>query len=1198
MHLKTLELYGYKSFASRCEFSFPKGITAIVGPNGSGKSNIADALRWVLGERSFSLLRAGSTDDMIFAGSHHRPRLGMAEVLITLDNEDGALPIEYSEVTIGRRAYRSSENEYLLNGSRVLYREVMDLLSEGGLARSTYTVMGQGMVDAALSLRPEARRDLFEEAANVTSRLRKRERALRRIEETEHNLERVTDILHELRPRVDILEERAERARERSLLQQDLRELQRIWYGYRWQQCRHDLVRAEERVTNLREQLHTRRARVRDLERERRQNEAQRVSQREAIEDGRRRASNLREQADTLRQELAVMEERKRLYERQREALIAEIDDMHSRCAVFKEEISRAEEELAEQKGIRDTGKIELARIREQLADVDSRRVELQEGIDLQQEKIGEVAASMADSRARLRQLDERQEEITSEIREMKRKLERVSKRLKKANALRARLEDREQTLREREDELRDERGDLESRITRLRTVLQEDEEEISRIKNRRDGLVGRQEVLRTLREDLSGYYPGVRSVLSSDAGLSGLLGTVANLIKVPQRLERAIESALGSRLQNVVAETWEDAEAAINYLKRRQSGWATFLPLDTVKPSSVLRAPQVEGVVGVACRLIGFAPHTRPVFELLLGRVLVVEDLEAARRLLSEDFGVSLFVTLDGETVRPDGSLSGGSRKGRDRLLAREREWRELPERISAVKDALAQASLEHGRQREQLQELQRRLVSCEEQIGQVRSGREAAHDSFVQHREDVREMEREREWLISRVEQLEEQRSRLLVQRGRIREDLGGAQAERDAIQEVLDSLQRKIVLVENEGLREKVARVETQTAVANRAVSSQQELLESHRKSLRQLEKQVEDKASQKEHLKRDLDDLVQEIESKTVKREEIQGKLADVQDRVEPARQKLEILARALEDIEERHTRAQEQIHEAETALNEALLERHRVEDRREALARDIETDLGNVVLPDETVHQLRLNLGGDVVEIPPVRDIPPRLEQEIQHLRSRLQRLRNVNPQAPQEYRELSERQAFLETQVSDLQETVDALCQVIEELDRTIERDFLDTVETVGEAFEEYFHALFGGGSAHLKLTVPDDVSETGIEIIACPPGKRTQDLSLLSGGERALTGVALLFALLQANPVPFCFLDEVDAALDEANVGRFRDLLEEQAKRTQFVLITHNRQTIEAASTIYGISMGESGASQALSLELGDERLEQLEIA
>ncbi len=1198
MRLKTLELYGYKSFASRCRFSFPDGITALVGPNGSGKSNIADALRWVLGERSFSLLRANSTDDMIFAGSRRRSRLGMAEVLVTLDNEDGALPVEYAEVTIGRRAYRSSENEYLLNGSRVLYREAMDLLSEAGLARSTYTVMGQGMVDAALSLRPEARRELFEEAAEVKPHLRKRERALRRIGETERNLERVTDILHELHPRADRLREQAERAEERALVQQDLRELQRIWYGYRWQQCRHDLVQAGERVAHLREQLHARRARVRDLERERRENEAQRATHREVIEDERRRASRLRDRSDTLRQELAVMEERKRLYERQREALAVEIGDIKSRCGVFEEEIARAEEELAEQKRIRDRGKAELTRLRDQLADVDGRRVELQKRLDMVQEELGKVAASIADYQARLRQLDERRDELLSEAQEIERKLERVSVRLKEFGALEARLGDRERNLREREEELREERGNLESQITHLRTRLQEDEEEISRIRNQRDELVGRREVLRTLREDLSGYYPGVRSVLSSDAELSGLLGTVANLVKVPQRLERAIESALGSRLQNVVTETWEDAEAAIEYLKRRQRGWATFLPLDTVKPSRVLKAPGIQGVVGVASALVDFAPRTRSAFELLLGRVLVVEDLRAARRLLNGNFNASLFVTLAGETVRPDGSLSGGSRKGRDRLLAREREWRDLPKRIETIEDALSRASQERERRAEELKSLQRRLVSCEEQIGQVRSGREAAHESLVQHREDVREMEREHEWLISRAERLEEQRSRLLVEREEIRGNLDGAQTERDAIQARVDTWRQQIASVEDEELRERVARLETRTAVAERAVSSQRELLGSHRKSLSQLAEQIEDKVSQKARLNRDLDDLVRDIEARASERGEIQGELADLQGRLEPARQRLASLARSLEELEDRRMGAQEQVHEAETALNEALLERDRIGDRQEALGQDIETNLGNVALPDETIHQLRLNLGEDVVELPPVSEIPPRLEREIQQLRSRLQRLSNVNPQAPQEYRELSERQAFLENQVSDLQETIDALYKVIEELDRTIERDFIDTVETVGGAFEDYFHVLFGGGNAHLELTDPGDVSNTGIEIVARPPGKRTQDLSLLSGGERALTGVALLFALLRANPVPFCFLDEVDAALDEANVGRFRELLEERAKRTQFVLITHNRQTIEAASTIYGITMGESGVSQALSLELGDERLEQLEIA
>ncbi|MEA3407212.1 MAG: chromosome segregation protein SMC [Chloroflexota bacterium] len=1198
MRLKSLELYGYKSFASRCTFSFHDGITAIVGPNGSGKSNIADALRWVLGERSFSLLRASSTDDMIFAGSRHRPRLGMAEVLLTLHNEDGALPIAYSEVTIGRRAYRSSENEYLLNGNRVLYREVMDLLSEGGLARSTYTVMGQGMVDAALSLRPEARRELFEEAAGVKPHLRKRESALRRIEETERNLERVTDILHELRPRAHRLQEQAERAEERLLLQQDLRELERIWYGYRWQQCCRDLIGAEEHVANLRMRLHARRARIRDLETKRRENEAHRVAQRDAIEAGRRQTARLRDQADALQQELAVLGERRRLYEQQREALTDEISDMALRCGVLEEEVAHARKGLEEQVRVHGTVRAELARLRDQLAAVDGRRDELLKGIDTYQKRLGEVAASIADGRARLRQLEERREELVAEAQEAGQQLDRVSARRKELDALEAELVEQEQTLQKRERELQGERERLEAQMGRLRTRLQEDEAEISQIRNRRDELVGRQEVLRTLRDDLSGYYPGVRSVLSADAGLSGLLGTVANLIKVPQRLERAVESALGSRLQNVVAETWEDAETAIAYLKHRQGGWATFLPLDTVNPPPTLRVPKGEGVVGVASALVGFAPRARPVFELLLGRVLVVEDLGVARRLLKERLNASLFVTLDGETVHPNGSLSGGSRKGRAQLLAREREWRDLPKHIDSMEGKLSEILQQHERRSEQLEEVNRRLVSCEEQIGRVRSDREAAHESLVRHRQDVRETEREREWLASRAEQLEERRRRLLVQREGTREQLHDAQQQHDVVDEQLGVLRQQMASVEGGGLREKVAKLETRAAVAERAIISQRELLESYRQSLAQLREQMENRVSQKARLEEALTDVVRETKAKASQQDEIRGKLADIEERMEPARQELESLAEALEDIEAQCVQAQDRVHEAETKLNEALLERGRIQDRRDALAGDIASTLGDIELPDETIHQLRLNLGEEVVELPFVSNVPPSLEQEIQHLRNRLRRLSDVNPHAPQEYRELAERQAFLEAQVSDLQEAIGALHKVIEELDRTIERDFVATVESVGQAFEEYFYTLFGGGRAHLELTDPDDVSGTGVEIVACPPGKRMQDLSLLSGGERALTGVALLFALLRANPVPFCFLDEVDAALDEANVGRFRELLEEEAERTQFVLITHNRQTIEAASTIYGISMGESGVSQVLSLELGDERLERMEIA
>jgi len=828
MRLKRLELYGYKSFATRSIFEFGEGITAIVGPNGSGKSNIADAIRWVTGEQSYRILRAKSTSDMIFAGTRRRSRLGMAEVLITLDNSAGWLPIDYSEVTIGRRAYRSGENEYLINDNRVRYRDIVDLLGVAGLARSTYAVINQGMVDATLSLRPEARRVLFEEAAGIAPQLRKRAEALRRIQETERNLERVSDILNELRPSARRLRHQAERAEEYLLLRQDVQELQRIWYGHQWQRHQQEFERAQDQLRERQEQVESQRTYTRSFQQKKERIDAQWAEQRQEIDDLENEERALQDTSAVARRERAVATERTRLYQEQQKLLSTELQTLASRQSILQQEIERTEKELAEHEHTYLTNQQQLEALRGELASADSSRQDAEQRIRSEQDALTQITSAVSESRARLDQLGERQAALASESRSAQMRLAQMTERLQSLEAQGKRLAHKEQALIDTHESLDQDRAKIEEELSALHREIAQAEEVAAKLRAEQNQLVARHELLTRLRQELTGYLPGVRQVLGARNRLPGILGTVASLMDVPKEIEQAVESALGSRLQNIVVKRWEDAEKAITHLKSTRKGWATFLPLDTIRPRSPISIPSGDDTLGVASKLVHFDDTLQPVFDLLLGRVLIVRDLPAARRLLSRT-GLSLIVTLEGETVHPSGALSGGSRQRRTNLLAQEREWRELPQAIAATGAKLEDALNDLAVQGNKAGDLQARLADNEQQLKLLGVERDAARQALGDHAQNVRDLEREQKWQETQIAKARKDLDDLKARKELQAAKLSAAEKERTTLIEHLRLLQQQLASVDDKAIRQRAAELETRTAVAQRTVHSQKKLLE---------------------------------------------------------------------------------------------------------------------------------------------------------------------------------------------------------------------------------------------------------------------------------------------------------------------------------------------------------------------------------
>jgi chromosome segregation protein len=1198
MRLKGLELAGYKTFAARSDFLFDAGITAIVGPNGSGKSNIADALRWVLGEQSFSLLRAKRSEDMIFAGSARRARVGMAEATLTLDNSDQWLPVDFSEVAITRRCYRSGENEYLLNGSQVRLRDITDLLAQSGLARRTYTVIGQGLVDAALSLRPQERRTLIEEAAGLTLYQSRRADALNKLDETTSNVLRVHDLTAEISPRLDRLKRQAERAQEHALIRQELDGALRVWYGYQWQRGQDELHRRRAIEEYQLGRLEAQRERLSDLSKQitllrRRQGDL-----RDQLSTWHRESSNLHTRSEALQRELAVLEERRRGLIGRRKEIFSEIAPLEANLEAQEQEVATTQADLAVL--LAELTQHEAA-VEQAQAALDAHREQLSRLLAAQttaREHLLSIRVHITDSKNRQAQMVETSRQVLGEIQDHQAACSSLQERL---DALRVDLKAVEEDQRALADEIAQaaaERTSYERQIGSAQERRQDLERQRSDLDGRAGRLQERYALLTRMRREGAGLYDGVRSVLrlareAEDGGrhLAGILGTVAELIQVPRELETAIEVALAGQLQSIVVESWQDAQAAIDHLKRTREGRATFLPLDTLRATRPIQLPNMAGVVGLASALVACEARTRSVVEHLLGTTIICQDLTTARRVLDAQSGTYQIVTPEGELARSSGAVTGGSiRQQRGGgILAREREWRELPAQLQALKKdrqllttSIQQEDAKAAALREQLDVLMERQERLESTHRQA-----LARQAQVQ--QEVAQVERELDWHRSLLSDAEQELSQTREREETLRQETQALGSQAEALETRLADLQAQIDDRDDEELDARLADCRATVALTRQRQAGKQVELQGYERSRHQIVQQLTYRRRQLDDLTDDLSATEAQIEEKRVSATGLSVEIQSYADRIRPTEQELAEQERQQAELEEQEGSIRTRLQALEAQYSRVRLQVARQEDRMDNLRQQIETDLGLVELDmgDDLSGQPLLPLGPLVSSLPRISQLPEGLETQINALKRRMHHLEPINPDAPAEYAELNRRHEFLSGQAQDLEQAIADLRQVIAELDAVMEREFRRTFDVVAREFRAYFEQLFGGGSAHLQLTDPEDLMSTGIDIVARPPGKRQQGLALLSGGERALTAAALVFAILTASPTPFCVLDEVDAALDEANVGRFRSVLRSLACETQFVIITHNRYTIEFADIVYGISMNADGSSCVISRRL-----------
>ena len=1171
MKLKQLDLQGYKTFASKTSFDFSEGITAIVGPNGSGKSNIADAIRWVLGEQSYSTLRGKRTTDMIFAGSQSRARAGMAQVILTLDNSDGWLPIDFTEVEIGRRAFRSGENEYLINGQKVRLRDVQDLLATSGLAERTYTIIGQGLIDQALSLRAEERRALFEEAAGVSHYQAQRAKTLRQLQETERNLERIQDILAEIRPRLGGLKRQANRARDYEQVQSDLRRHLRIWYSYQWtekkraaragreaaQVAESKWKASRQQLVDRREQADTHRRAIGRLQRQ--------------IEAKRQEREQLRERREQLRRQVAVLGERQSLLERQR--------------AEIKSELPRLQEQQAEaRRGLDDalaqleTAQTALQSQGQSLADFDRGFEARQKEIDRWRTTVARLEKEQQQAQKRLAQAEGQLSQLRERLQERQQKPQDESQ-LREAEQAIASQQTKVAAAERKREELREKRRELRQVQQQARRKLQQSREKQSEVM-RRLTLLNKEVARLEARRDLLDQMRHREVHVEEDIHL---IGQVASLIRIPPEYQTALEAALGARLKALILPDFSTLRRLL--AANGQKDAVLALALDGIRRARRPRTPAHAEVVGWADSLVQPRGEVESAVALLLGRVLLVESQEAAYDIGRQLPPGYLAVTPDGFIAHGGGLVEVGRQDPRESVLAREEAWREAVKALNAQKEAVVEAQKASDEQQQVVDEAQRDHNALEKEERRLVRLAQEADQRLTGAERNLDRARQQRDFLVRQRAAAEAETQQLEQRIAKTEQDIASSQTEIARVEQAIAQARERLAALPIAEAEQQRRNLRQEVQTARTIVAGREAVVESRRTTLHQIESQLRRQQERRETLVQEQKQL-DLAEARTALAATV-AEIERVDTTLTPLNEQLEAEQAQLENAEQEAARVQREAHDLETHYMERRVAQSQHENALEGLKERIEADLGLVAFDfdEDQGGQTPLPLSEVVEKLPDVDELPPDLEETVRALRAQLTRIGAVNPEAPAEYEQTQERYNFLSQQVEDLHQTKARLREVIEELDELTSRAFAATVEEVDTIFSEMFTRLFGGGSARLILTEPDDLTISGVDIIARLPGRRQQRLALLSGGERSLTATALIFALLTVAPPPFCVMDEVDAMLDEANIARFRELLRELAEGSQFIVITHNRGTVQAAQTVYGVSMGSDSASQVLSI-------------
>lgn len=1181
MYLKRLEIQGFKSFADKVEFEFPSGITAIVGPNGSGKSNVVDSIRWVLGEQSVKNLRGSKMEDVIFAGSADRRPLGMAQVSLTLDNSAHIFDLDFEEVTVSRRLYRSGESEYLINKTPSRLKDVQELFMDTGLGREGLSIISQGKVDEILSLKPEDRRGLIEEAAGIIKyKYRKRE-AERKLKDTEEHLVRVTDIISELEERVGPLGEQAEKAKQYKTGKEELDQLELSLEVHDIDRNRLQETQLLEKKQQLEDGMAACMASLSGQEAELEQLRFEFGRQEAVYQEQQQSFYQLQNQLERRTNGVQANRQLLESAEEQLERLQQELDGQQAETLALEKTVQDTRRQAAEAEQIFSQQQRILAEDEQKLQELERQGAQQQQDEEQQQ---SDVFANMQEQARNHNALLRLEQDLSSDERDrekIKGKLSALTQELERQQVKQAELREKMTVQQEQESQYHQQVTAIEQEIEQRKG------QQLILRQQLTDGQAAWQEkqsrakVLKEMEESGEGYQYGVKSILErkQQGKLQGIIGTVSQLITVPQHLEKAVEMAMGVSLQNIVTEDDKQAQAAIQYLKERKKGRATFLPLNTVKGQRAEEnLSNEENVLGLAVDLIAFDKKYEKILLHLLGKVWVVKDLASAVAIGKKKGFSYRLVTLDGELVTPGGALTGGNHeKERGGLLARQRQILEL-------EDAVKQLEQQIQQQNEALEAYYAVTGEKKEALAQLRSQEEAFIRSAVELEQEQRLQEREEKQLQNElhVEQfhLEEQEK----QREAYRTALEQERARQGELAEQERNLARQA-----EQLKERRQVLQTQQKEVQDRYQENTVQLATAKQRWELFAQQSDSEEQRYQGLRKTLQQKQSEYEKLAQKKAEYEQEIAENLHYIQQEQEQLAAGNTALEDYREKRQAKQERIALLETAVGQGRQEKERLREQKYQLDLSLNKVQGYL---SGGFRRLAQNFDCTYEEAQAkavAMENIPQTQRRIQEIKGLLGRLGEINFTAIEEFEQVQQRLQFLQKQVADLHDARQSLNKVIEEMEKIMAQKFAETYREVNARFSQVFQSMFGGGQARLELSDPTDYLLTGIEIVAQPPGKKEQVLTLLSGGERAMTAIALLFSLLTVKPSPFCILDEIESALDDVNIDRFARFIRDYAAKTQFIIISHRKGTMEAADVLYGVAMENKGVSRLMSVKVSD---------
>lgn len=1184
MKLKKLELYGFKSFAQRTEIVFDEGITGIVGPNGSGKSNIGDAVRWVLGEQSAKTLRGASMSDVIFNGTQKRKPLSYCEVSLVFDNDDHALAMEAAEVMVTRRVYRNGESEYYLNRTACRLKDVVDLFRDTGIGKEGYSIIGQGRIDEILSRKSEDRRQVFEEAAGIVKFKARKEEADKKLQRTLENLERVDDILDELTKRLKPLEEQSRNARVYLELSTELKDLDLNLFLIRSDRARARLSELESELLTVQTILADTESNLTDKT-TRRDETQNRIDQlEEAITKARTELMECAEHVHESQKKLSALQSRRETRSENRQRIVREQEEAQERLAEIEKDHVRIQADVEKQHSLIADAEQILRATQEAAEKAQAKEKEADAALEAQKAAVIDQMNRLSDVRndkTRLNTMQAQMETRLTEIEESSGALQEQEAALREAlTAVEKQMETENQHQQQCQEKLAQARQASDEADTAYANLRADVEKQSADMQ----AAASRHNVLTEMTRDMEGYNMAVRRAMTyaKQRGLTGVKGVLAQLMTVPQAYETAIDMALGAAQQNIVTDTEETAKELINYLRQNRLGRATFLPMSAIRGKTLYgnerNALKLPGCLGVASELVQCAPEYRGIVENLLGRTVIADNLDHGIPIMRAGNHAFRLVTLEGDVMHSGGSMTGGSAQSKvSNLLSRERELKELTAKLQTGRAELDKCRQELTQRQQTAQEKRQKVSDAvnalhqqEIAVAREQARRESVFADLNTHLQRMQETEQARVQLHQSLEDIRQQLETIEHQRT-------GAQGDQSAMEQKTIEMQNALVKARAEASAENDRlMVRTLQLSDLRHGLSDLERDEAH---AQQDQSQILREQERREQLLHEMDEL-DAIDENDMKREE-----------AESARRQKEQLRQesAAQAIEQRRSQAQsdlrdilsdmENLHEAYNRDSEKL---HKTE---LAKAR-IEGDQKNLQNRIWDTYKLTY-AGAEEFRRTPFDE--KESDRRAAELQGQIRALGTVNVGAVEEYAETKARVDDLTTQQQDLKRAEMDLRELIERLLIQMRSTFVENFSKMQGYFAETFTRLFGGGHAELKLMDPDDPLNCGIEVNAQPPGKKLQLLSLLSGGERALTAIAILFAMLKLKPTPFCILDEIEAALDDANIGYYADYLKEYSKGTQFIVVTHRKGTMERCNSLFGVAMEEQGVSRMVSVSLQD---------